>query len=225
MSKAGHVTVGFRSATSILVLISLSLLPACAPSPNSSTATHISPLPDTSLTPPGWSPLALGSVQISVPSDWFIEDPEWICGGETQGWVFINQTPTSPRGSAGCSLPSNVVELSTASSTRSPLNTHRVVINSIPATKGSIRLGSTSTEVIRALGIVVTASGPLAEQVLATLTHSPLSVVLNSSVNAVPTRWQHVVFGGVSFGVPGNWTRRHASWTDCPATSKPTSWS
>ncbi len=215
LSRAGHVAIGCRGAASLLILLSSSLLAACAPSPSSSTITHIAPLPDTSRTPRGWAPLGLGSVQISVPSGWFVQDPEWTCGGEAQGWIFINQTPTSPPGSTGCPLPKNVVELST-DSVRMPGSTNRAVINSIPATEGSMRSGSTSTEVVRALGTVVTASGPFARQVLATLTHSPLSVVLDSSVSTVPPRWRRVVFGGVSFAVPGKWTRRRASWADCP---------
>ena len=196
----------------VAVVLTLS---ACAPSPNSRTAVHVAPLPVTSLTPQGWSPVSLGDVQISVPSDWFIEDPEWICGGGVQGMVFINQTPTPPPGGMGCSLPPNVIEMSTAPST-APSNSHRFVINSIPTAEGSMRSGSTSIEVVRALGMDVEASGPLAEQVMATLTHSPLSVVLNSSADSVPPSWQHVVFGGIRFAVPGDWTRRGTSGGDCP---------
>src|SRR5579875_2215619 len=46
------------------------------PSRASSGSTYLAPSPNVGLTPPGWSPVGLGSIQISVPSDWYIESPE-----------------------------------------------------------------------------------------------------------------------------------------------------
>jgi hypothetical protein len=182
---------------------------------SNSTATHVTRLPDTALTPKGWSPLGLGAVQISVPSGWFIEDGGSICG-EGVSEVFIDQTPYSSPTGIGCPLPNNVVELSTAATT--PLaHSHRGTINSIPVTETKRSSGSTTTVIVRAIGMQLRAQGPLAARVVATLTHSPYSVVLGSSVSSVPAGWQHVVFGGMRFSVPGKWTMsRSTAWGGCP---------
>jgi hypothetical protein len=64
--------------------------------------------------------------------------------------------------------------------------------------------------------------GPLARQVVATLTYSPLSVVLNSSVSSVPAGWRHLAFGGIQFAVPGQWRlERVTSWGGCPGNIAP----
>jgi hypothetical protein len=60
-------------------------------------ASRLSPLADVSLTPPGWAPVGLGPIQISVPSSWLIEDPGYACGGGAQGMVFVNQSPMAAR--------------------------------------------------------------------------------------------------------------------------------
>jgi hypothetical protein len=60
--------------------------------------------------------------------------------------------------------------------------------------------------------------GPLAVEVVKTLTRSPLSVVLGSSVNSVPSGWQHVAFGGIRFAVPRQWAiNQSTSWGGCPS--------
>lgn len=176
-----------------------------------STATHVTRLPDTVLTPTGWSPLGLGAIQISVPSGWFIEDPGTICG-EGVPEVLINQTPTA----IGCRLPDNVVELSTA--TKTPLaHSHRGTTNSIPVTETTRSSGSTTSVIVRAIGMQLRAQGPLAARVVATLTHSPYSVVIGSSVSSVPAGWQHVVFGGIRLSVLGKWAMsRSTTWGGCP---------
>jgi hypothetical protein len=68
-----------------------------------------------------------------------------------------------------------------------------------------------------ALGAQVMAKGPLAPRVTATLTPSPLSVVLGSSVDSAPTGWRHVDFGGLSFSVPSQWAVQRVDWWGgCP---------
>jgi hypothetical protein len=182
---------------------------------SATAAADIAPLADTSLTPPGWSPLSLGSVQVSVPSSWLVEDPGYACGDRQQGMVFINEPPVLPNDSA-CTLPTNVVELSSVTA-RLSSGYHQVVINSVPASERSSGSGRTRTEAVRALGVQVMAKGPLAVRVMATLTHSPLSVVLGSSVSSTPTGWRHVDFGGLSFSVPRQWALQHVGWWGgCP---------
>ncbi len=210
-----------RRMLGFLIACVAAIAAACGGSSKSGQATgsasgHVAPLPNTSLTPQGWSPVSLGAIQISVPSDWFVEDPGFVCGGDVQGMVFVNLTPKlSPI--AGCIAP-NVIEMGTASSRALTLATfHQTVINSIQVSEGTIGSGSSATRVVRALGIEIQAQGPLATQILATITHSPLSVVLRSSVNSVPADWRRVAFGGLRFSVPRSWTiREWTSWGGCP---------
>jgi hypothetical protein len=159
--------------------------------------------------------LSLGSVQVSVPSSWLVEDPGYTCGAAQQGMVFINQPPTLPNDN-GCKLPVNVVELSSVPA-KPPSGYHQTVINSVPAFERSTGPGRALTETVRAFGIQVMAKGPLAARVVGTLTHSPLSVVLGSSVGSAATGWRHVDFGGLSFSVPRQWAVQRVDWWGgCP---------
>jgi hypothetical protein len=130
--------------------------------------------------------------------------------------VFIDQTPYASPAGTGCPPPDNVVELSSAAKT--PLvHSHRGTINSIPVTESNNSPGSKTTVIVRAIGMQVRAQGPLAERVVATLTHSPYSVVVGSSVSSVPAGWQYVVFGGIRFSIPSEWTTsRSTAWGGCP---------
>jgi hypothetical protein len=159
--------------------------------------------------------LSLGSVQVSVPATWFVEDAGFTCGDGQQGMVFINQAPMLPNDN-GCKLSANVVELSSPPS-KLPSGYYETVINSVPVFARSTGSGRTLTETVRALGAQVMAKGPLARRLMATLTHSPLSVVLGSSVDSAPSGWRHVDFGGLSFSVPGEWAVQRVDWWGgCP---------
>jgi hypothetical protein len=185
-------------------------------SPTTSTPiSHLAPLPDTALTSPGWSPVAVGAVQISVPSSWFIEDPGLSCGGGVQGMVFVDQQP-GVGGSSLCTLAPNVVSISPSSSAAVP-HSMSGELNSIEVTSGWTQTGQVRTGIVRALGYDISASGSLAEQVVHTLTHSPLSVVLNSQVSSTPLGWRSIAFGGLQFAVPATWDiSRRSWWGGCP---------
>jgi hypothetical protein len=187
--------------------------PPIGSSAHSSTP-GVAPLSDASLTPAGWSPVSLGNVQISVPSSWSVEDPLYDCGSRGGGMVFINHAPTSPPQGLGCALAPNTVELSTTTSA-APQESHRKTINGIPVTIATSKSFTIGT--VFASGTEVVVQGPLAAKVLATLTRSPQSVVLHSSVDSVPSGWRRVSFGGLRFAVPGQWTlQREAIWEGCP---------
>jgi hypothetical protein len=214
MTEKGHEV---RRLTVLFCLVVVLVLSAGASPVNAARDQHLAALPDASVTPPGWSPVSLGTIQISVPSDWFIEDPGYTCGGTAEGMVFINQSPMPPPNGAGCPLTANVIELSTATSASLP-NSYRSVINSIPVHERDTQSQSDSSAVtVLALGTEVDARGSLAAQVIRTLTHSPLSVVLHSSLPSTPKGWRHVAFGGIRFVVPGQWTvQRDDIWGGCP---------
>jgi hypothetical protein len=65
----------------LLVCMSACSSPAGAREVNDSPTAYVTQLADTALTPGGWSPPGLGTIQISVPSGWFVEDRGTICGG------------------------------------------------------------------------------------------------------------------------------------------------
>jgi hypothetical protein len=192
--------------------------PASVPHPNS-TSTHVTKLPNTTLTPKGWSPLSVGTVQISVPSTWYVQDGGGIpCDYRDTSYVFIDQTPYSPDSEPKCPAPINVVELSAASKIPLP-RSRRATLNSIQVTesRSSSPGSSRTTEVVRALGMQLLVKGPMAAEVVATLTRSPLSVVIGSSVSSIPAGWQQIHFGGIHFAVPRQWRiTQSTSSAGCP---------
>jgi hypothetical protein len=70
---------------------------------------------------------------------------------------------------------------------------------------------------VPSLRVEVTARGPLASRVLATLTRSPLSVVLaRRRPFPVPGTWRWLDFGGIRFAVPARWRlEQSSSWGTC----------
>ncbi|HLI44867.1 MAG TPA: DUF4232 domain-containing protein [Acidimicrobiales bacterium] len=163
-----------------------------------------SPLVDTALTPPGWSPVALGDAQISVPASWLLQRrDETQClgrGRHVGGWVFVGERATSLTcGPGGSSRPENVVSMVKAA---------HPVAESGPSPRARW-----------AFGVEVTASGPLAAKVLDTLTRSPLSVVLSRRDVAAPASWRTISFGGVTLSAPPEWRELHRDyWLGCPPT-------
>lgn len=66
--------------------------------------------------------------------------------------------------------------------------------------------GLRGSNLVPALGVAITVSGPLAQRVLHTLTWSPRSVALAMKPTAsVPSSWQSVSFDGLAFSVPASW--------------------
>jgi hypothetical protein len=171
----------------------------------------LAPLSDPSLTPRGWSGLSLGAIQISVPSSWQVSESS--CAGDEPSAVFVNVQPTL---GVECSLPANAIEMTNWPS--GPVShAEQTIINGVPVREGLVRTGRSTTLVVSALGIEVRLAGPLSARVLATLTRSPLSVVLNSSVRSMPVGWTPVIFGGLRMSVPAGWKiQRTDYWGGCP---------
>lgn len=101
----------------------------------------------------------------------------YSCGADVPGMVYIYEQPGSG-GASQCGLAPNVVSI-TSSSTAALPHAAPAELNSIEVTTGWTQVGSLRTEIVRALGYDISAGGPRADQVVHTLTHSPLSVVLN----------------------------------------------
>jgi len=174
------------------------------------------PLSDPSLTPPGWSPLTYRDAQVSVPSSWgFQTSLGSLCGLTTNGGVLLGRKfRLAELRVAACRLPPTTVTLSPIQRMLRRAPTQR--INGIPVT----RLPGTSGFVsytVPSLGVDVTARGPKAPRVIATLTRSPLSVVLAPGRPfPVPSGWRWHDFGGIRFAAPGAWNlQRTDKWGSC----------
>ena len=110
----------------------------------------------------------------------------------------------------------NVVSIRVASTADVP-HARQARVNGIPVTLGRERVGRRLVHLERGLGLDIGVSGPLARRVLATITHSPLSVVLPSPRVAVPADWRHVSFGVLRFAVPQAWKSVSSNWWGgCP---------
>jgi hypothetical protein len=154
---------------------------------------------DTALTPRSWYPVAFQRVQISAPHAWQVERyGEQPCGGNFQGYVLVNQpmqTKNSP-----CFHPLDVVALETGSPPAS---------GGQRGTNGGLSVvwwtsGPPKAEVhhVSALGVTVSARGPLADKVLHTVTYSPLAVVLAARRIVVPSDWRSLRIGPMEMSVP-----------------------
>src|ERR1700722_1406805 len=145
-----------------------------------STRQAAGPLTDASVTPKGWSPVAYENAQLSVPGSWLVESPKQLFCGMPQisGMIFVGVTQGFPK-SFGCDVPANLAwilpagKLPKGISQRKPTaRIDGIPVYRVPSVKG------TTVYLVPELGVRVGARGKSAARVLATLTRSPLSVVL-----------------------------------------------
>jgi len=152
---------------------------------------HVSPLPDTALTPKGWAPFELGDVQVSVPGTW-----TELIGAACPGHI-------SPDGrqadDPGCRTAYATMQ---PSSKKAVPNARSSVVNGISVVLGKSGRGPSTIYIERALGVDIHAEGAIAQQILGTLTYSPLSVLLDSNVHGSSTGWRDITYDGLSFRVP-----------------------
>ncbi len=169
-------------------------------------------------TPPGWAPVPYRQAQLAVPGLWLVESPRQLwCSGPFHGMIFVGVRPRFPK-SMGCHLTASLAWILPAGPIPPGIRLRKptAVINGIPvyglpAGPGSVRY------LVPELGVRVGARGPLARRVLATLTRSPLSVVLRPGpAGPVPASWIWRRFGGVRFAVPRSWSpQRENQWATC----------
>ena len=212
-------------AAAVIGLVSTALASPRATAAASSTAgisrigQPVGPLTDASVTPKGWSPVAYESAQLSVPGSWLVESPQQLFCGMPQisGMIFVGVTPGFPK-SFGCDVPANLAwilpagKLPKGISQRKPTaRIDGIPVYRVPSAKG------TTVYLVPELGVRVGARGKPAARVLATLTRSPLSVVLRRGPAArVPAGWTWREFGGVRFATPRSWSlQREDQWSTC----------
>jgi hypothetical protein len=138
-----------------------------------------------------------------------------VCGATTHGGVLLGQRLDPARlRVTHCRLPTTTVFVSAIS--RRPLPVMRQRINGIPVSRLPAVSGSVSYAA-PTLGVEVTALGPKARQVLATLTRSPRSVALAPGRPfPVPPGWRWHDYGGIRFAAPSGWRLvRTEEWGGC----------
>lgn len=177
------------------------------------------PLTDVSGTPAGWSPVPYESAQLSVPQSWLVESPQQLTCGFPQvtGMIFVGLKPAIPK-SFGCSVTASVAWILPAGKLPKGIS-HRkptAVIHGIPVYRLATAKG-TVAYLVPELGVRVGARGKLAARIIATLTRSPLSVVLRRGTAAsVPAGWTWRQFGGFRFATPRTWSlQREDQWATC----------
>ncbi|MGN6472098.1 MAG: hypothetical protein ACTHK4_00410 [Mycobacteriales bacterium] len=208
-----------NTTTRIAVVVCGTVLAGCSSSgttdhshDDGSRSTFLTPLADLRATPSGWSAVGFRAVQISVPDPWFIEGEGDVCGEHDPGRVYIGRAAEDPPPGMGCGPAQNVVSLQAAGTAPIP-GARAHTADGVRVLVATVKRNGVTTYRERALGVDMTATGPLAGQVMRTVTHSTLSVVLRSTGLPTPAGWRHVTFGGLRFAVPSNWkTDRFSNW-------------
>jgi hypothetical protein len=194
----------------------------------SRTGQATGPLTDVSRTPAGWSPVPYKNAQLSVPgSSWLVEAPQQLsCGfASISGMIFVGIKPGFPK-AYDCAITANVAWILPAGQIPKGI-THRkptALIGGIPVYRLSGGKGTTAY-LVPELGVRIGARGKSAARVLATLTRSPLSVVLRRGAAArVPANWTWRQLGGVRLAVPRSWgVQREDQWSTCGTGVQPSS--
>jgi hypothetical protein len=194
-----------------------------AASPPTAGSTHAgqpaTPLTDASVTPTAWSPVPYENAQLSVPGSWLVESPQQLSCGfpQADGMIFVGITPGFPKG-YGCAPTASLAWILPAGQPPKGIKNRKptTVINGIPVYRLPSAKGST-LYLVPELGVRVGARGRPASRVLATLTRSPLDVVLRRGpATKVPVGWAWRQFGGVRFATPRSWSlQRENQWATC----------
>ena len=131
--------------------------------------------------------------------------------------IFAGGRPRIPKG-AGCGRIASLAWIRPAGHMPPGIRHRRpsAVIHGIPVYRLASGQGSVAY-LVPELGVRAGARGPLARRVLATLTRSPLSVVLRRGpARPVPAGWIWHRSGGVRFAVPRSWSlQRENQWSTC----------
>jgi hypothetical protein len=166
----------------------------------------------------GWAPVPFENAQLSVPGSWLVESPQLLsCGISPPGMIFAGVEPQIPKGS-GCGLTVSLAWIVPAGHIGPGIRHRRptAVFHGIPVYRLHSGDGSV-LYLVPDLGVRIGARGPSARRVLATLTRSPLSVVLRRGpAGAVPANWTWRQFGGIRFATPRSWSLLRADqWATC----------
>jgi hypothetical protein len=167
----------------------------------------------------GWAPVPYRDAQLSVPGQWLVESPQQLfCPfPQNRGMIFVGLRPRIPKG-LGCGLTASLAWIVPAGHIGHGIRHRRptAVIDGLPVYQLHSGEG-TLLYLVPDLKVRVGARGPMARRVLATLTRSPLSVVVRRGpAGQVPASWIWRRFGGVRFATPPSWSLQRADqWATC----------
>jgi hypothetical protein len=183
-------------------ILPLTIRPASQPNQPAVGLRSPIPLTDVAATPAGWVPVPQGDAQISVPKSWELG----ACDGHVSG-VVLEHAQSWPTTQGHCRRVANVVKFiaSAGIAGRDEPGPATRLVNGI-AVRQVAGTAGTASYLVPSLHVELTMRGPLAAQVLSTLTRSPLSVVLSAGRPAtVPAGWRWYEFGGVRLAAPAKW--------------------
>lgn len=190
-----------------MIVLALGLA-GTTPSQASVTSTKAPPTVDLSATPTGWVPVAYKNAQVSVPASFSVFYPnEYTCSPFSGlGSIFLGPIglPDSCVVSAGAVAKTTIVYFRQETFPPDSLPGTPIVRNGLQLYVASVDgvFGYYSP----LLGVVVAASGPLAQQVLDSLTPSPRMLVMESGPGPnAPASWHWVTFAGLRFLAPASW--------------------
>ncbi|MGN6791380.1 MAG: hypothetical protein ACTHJW_03220, partial [Streptosporangiaceae bacterium] len=116
-----------------------------------------------------------------------------------------------------CKQPPNIVIMQVVPKGRDQAHLRTGQINGVPILGVRPTAKGLSSFLAPTLHVLVSVKGPLANEVLETLTRSPLSVVLAPGWHfPVPHSWRWHDFGGIRFAAPGDWALMRDGHYACP---------
>ena len=164
--------------------------------------------------PTGWVTLPYDDVEISVTGNWVPDD--YPCDGEENpGTIYlgpVEDTSSCPPAGPYVWLDNGSFTVTKAYSIRS--------LNGLTSYFSSQEPDQLN---VRSVGATVSASGPLAHQILGTLRPSPRYFVFSTSgPHAAPETWRRVTYAGLSLAVPTSWPiDNNTLWDECRGVDEP----
>lgn len=214
-----------RALRSIVIVATASLAAACTttavrptttPSaPHPTSPPYSSPVIDLAATPAGWVPAAYGDAQISVPADWKIifSGGAGLCSGVAPGYVDLGPKPLIGCATSGMLI--GAINQKTFQGMRA-VKIHGLhafvqrltcVENIANGDTEAQRVAECLVYQVPSLGVSVTTTGPLRQQVMDTLTASPRDIALSPGpAPTVPPSWRWIAFGGIRIAAPSGWS-------------------
>jgi hypothetical protein len=189
------------------------------------------PVVDLSATPKGWTPVAYGDAQISVPASWHVLYDSSAClSGSPAGDVYVNPSGGFCSAKGTPKGKTTIMLVSVNPNRYQPPTSYgqRLVINGLPvyALYSFVPTPNGGSYLVPSLGVEIEIEGPLATRVVDTLSRSPRIVALASGpAPTVPSSWRSVTFAGLQFSVPADWPMNRTQTTpnlggsDCQAQS------
>jgi hypothetical protein len=188
---------GRRTTTLVALALTALVLVSCGG--RTTAVPRLTVAVDTAATPLGWSPVAYGNAQVSVPSNWVIGLYE--CDFLSSGGTVWLDTPRPFRPVEGCAPGTNDNAVSIRPETVAPAGARRASVNGI-----TVFWTGDESYAVPSLSVEVSTFGPMAGRILRTLSRSPEAVALAPGpAPVVPSSWHRVSYGGVSLAVPSVW--------------------